>query len=77
MLEPIVKKRWNRLTYVSELLVSGTKQWDENRVRLLTVEGDANAILRINIPQMEREDSPAWYYEQSGMFTVKSAYRLA
>jgi ribonuclease HI len=77
MLEPIVKKRWNRLTYVSELMVTGTKQWDENRVRLLTVEGDANAILRINIPQMEREDSPAWYYEQSGMFTVKSAYRLA
>lgn len=77
MLEPIAKKKWNRLTYVSELMVTGGKQWDENLVKLLTMEADAEAILRIHIPQRDVVDSPAWYHEQSGMFTVRSAYRLA
>lgn len=34
-------------------------------------------ILKIKIPLQERDDWMAWNCEKSGVFTVKSAYRLA
>lgn len=34
-------------------------------------------ILKIKIPIHEMEDTPAWHYETSGHFSVRSAYKLA
>ena len=68
---------WNRLTYVKELMRDGEKQWDEHRVQHLLHTEDVVAVLRIRIPQREMEDFPAWHLEKSGLFSVKSAYKLA
>ena len=38
---------------------------------------DAEAICNIKIPRENVEDCLAWNYEKTGMFTVKSAYKLA
>jgi hypothetical protein len=38
---------------------------------------DATEILKIKIPHREVEDCVAWHYEKSGLFTVRSAYKLA
>jgi hypothetical protein len=37
---------------------------------------DAETVLQIKIPACAGEDWLAWSYNQSGMFSVKSAYRL-
>jgi hypothetical protein len=34
-------------------------------------------ILKIRLPENKRPDWVAWKYEKSGVFSVKSAYRLA
>jgi hypothetical protein len=66
------RKRW-----VSDLIVQETKTWDEQLVRNLFHEADAEHILQIKIPTLTGEDYVAWHYEKNGMFSVKSAYRLA
>jgi ribonuclease HI len=38
---------------------------------------DAEEILRIRIPQTNGEDYIAWHYETTGIFSIRSAYRLA
>lgn len=38
---------------------------------------DAEVIKAIKIPTRQREDIVAWHYEKSGIFTVRSTYRLA
>ena len=38
---------------------------------------DAEEILKLRIPTVGEEDFIAWHYEKNGMFSVKSAYRLA
>jgi hypothetical protein len=38
---------------------------------------DAEAVRGIKIPAHKPDDILAWHYEKSGMFTVRSAYKLA
>lgn len=76
-LKILEKKTWNRLIYVRELIVTDTKTWNEPLIRHIIREEDADEILKIRIPQREEEDFPAWHYEKTGIFSVRSAYRLA
>jgi hypothetical protein len=38
---------------------------------------DVAEVLKIRIPQRGGEDFVAWHYEKSGLFSVRSAYKLA
>ena len=38
---------------------------------------DAEEILNLRVQSVGEGDLVAWHYEKSGMFSVKSAYRLA
>lgn len=76
-LKILEKKTWNRLIYVRELIVTDTKTWNEPLIRHIIREEDADEILKIRIPQREEEDFPAWHYEKTGIFSVRSVYRLA
>lgn len=76
-LEPLKKKTWNRLTYVCELMILGTKEWNEPLIRLVMKEDDALEILKTRIPANETTDYPAWHFEKTGLFSVRSAYKLA
>lgn len=53
------------------------KAWDEQMVGHLFPHEDAETILKIRIPQWDKEEYPAWHLETHGLFTVKSVYRLA
>lgn len=57
--EVIQKKNWNRLTYVHELLIPGTNAWNEALIRHVATEEDANAILKIHVPNQETSHFPA------------------
>jgi hypothetical protein len=62
---------------VSELIDGDTHQWDLQK--LLTnkfSQVDIDRIMQISISGIAGEDWTAWAYEKSGLFTVKSAYRM-
>ncbi|KAK1647773.1 hypothetical protein QYE76_065578 [Lolium multiflorum] len=50
-------------------------QWTENHDTKKELQ--EKAILRIQLPQQEQAERVAWHYETNGLFSVKSAYRLA
>jgi hypothetical protein len=70
-------KKNSRRRWVNQLIDSGTRSWNEHLIRELFQEHDVQAILSIKLPQQDLEDRVAWHYERNGVFTVRSAYRLA
>lgn len=54
-----------------------TKEWKTELVKQIFHVFDAEEICHLKIPKSNMEDSVAWHYEKSGVFTVKSAYKLA
>ena len=62
--------------YVSELIDAATKAWDHQKVHEHLQPPDAELILKIPLSTRNIADSWAWHYERSGLFTVRSAYRL-
>jgi hypothetical protein len=65
------------LRWVSQLMHSGEHEWDEQRLRSCIYPHDVEDVLRIRPMRHGRDDMVAWAYEKSGIFTVKSDYRLA
>lgn len=64
------------ITLVAELLNPVTGGWDEALVHDLFQPDDAKAILSISICD-GTEDYLAWYFDHRGLFSVKSAYKVA
>jgi len=64
------------LTRVSELIDPTTGGWDEQLIRDIFWSQDAEEILRIHINE-HMEDWPARHYDAKGLFSIKSAYKLA
>jgi hypothetical protein len=56
---------------------SGQCEWDEQVLRTCMYLHDVEAMLRIRLSERIEPDFVAWFYEKSGLFTVKSAYHLA
>jgi hypothetical protein len=52
-------------------------EWKEEVVRENFRDVDAHLIMNIRLPSYPTEDFVSWYYEKSGVFSVRSAYRLA
>jgi hypothetical protein len=76
-LKTSLNKGRSRLRWVSQLMQPGRSGWDEQILNSCLYPHDVEAILRIRLSDREGEDMLAWFYEKSGIFTVKSAYRLA
>jgi hypothetical protein len=76
-LKTMGKASRNRWKWVSDLIEPTTKMWNEDLIRKIFYPPDAEHILQIKLPFFSGEDYLAWHYEKSGLFTVKSAYRLA
>jgi hypothetical protein len=74
--KPVTPRRSCVLTRVSELIDPTTGEWDEQLIRDIFWPQDADEILRIPINE-HTEDWPAWHFDAKGLFSVKSAYKLA
>lgn len=61
---------------VSNLLSLDSKTWDEDILRDLFNDRDQQCIRSIKLNEEEGEDILYWCKENSGLYTVKSAYRL-
>ena len=65
----------NPVQLVSDLLDLDTENWDDAMVRQIFLPPDAEAIFVMPRPRRGGEDSWAWAWEKSGVFTIRSAYR--
>lgn len=61
---------------VKDLFVQGTREWNVDKIRELFHTHDADDILKLKVLQ-HGTDISAWHFENSGIFSVKSAYKLA
>jgi hypothetical protein len=59
------------------LMKDGSREWDEQKLDLHLYPHDKEEVLKIWPMQQNQDDMVAWFYEKSGIFTVKSAYQLA
>ena len=66
-----------RLRWVSQLMRRDVRDWDMDLVRKIFHDHDAEEVLKIRIPSRPTEDSLAWNFEKSGLFSVRSTYKLA
>jgi hypothetical protein len=58
-------------------MMANAREWDEQRLWMCLYPHDVEELLKIRPMQHGRDDFVAWYYERSGIFMVKIAYRLA
>jgi hypothetical protein len=65
-----------RIRRVSDLL-DGHGNWKEELIRTKFIPVDADLILNIKSSRRMSEDILAWQPEKSGIFSVRSAYKLA
>ena len=66
----------NRLRRVSDL-ISADGAWKVDLIRNNFYPIDAEAVLKFSPSKRMAEDMIAWHPEKSGLFSVRSAYRLA
>jgi hypothetical protein len=71
------RKSRSRLIWVSQLMRANRREWDEQIIKACMYPHDAEEVLRIRLSQRQEDDFLAWHYESSGVFTVRSAYKLA
>jgi hypothetical protein len=53
------------------------REWDTELLRTCFYSHDIEEIIKITLSDRMQEDVLAWQYEKSGLFSVKSAYKLA
>jgi len=73
---PITPRGGSLITKVSDLMDPSTGTWDESLITDVFWPEDAEAILMIPT-DYEAVEWPAWHYDSKGVFSVKSAYKLA
>jgi hypothetical protein len=69
-------RKSSRLIKVKSL-IGPDQKWNEDLVNKTFSPHDAEQILGIKLPRKPCNDFAAWNYEKSGIFSVKSAYKLA
>lgn len=72
----ITQRGRNLINKVNDLIDPATNSWDEGLVKQILLPEDAEIILKIPI-QENMQDFIAWHFDKKGIFSVKSAYRVA
>jgi hypothetical protein len=67
-----MKKGRARFRWVSQLMVPGRREWNEQVINACMHPHDAEQVLRIRLSDRIQDDHIAW-----GVFSVRSAYMLA
>lgn len=62
---------------MNQLMHADRKEWNTELIRQMFHNFYAEEIIKIAIPRSDVKDHIAWHHERNGVFTVRSAYRLA
>jgi hypothetical protein len=65
-------REWDNQVLMKENL----REWDDQVLRSCLYPHDIEAVKQIRPAQMGEDDFVAWFYEKSGLFSIKSAYKL-
>jgi ribonuclease HI len=76
-MKPIGSTRTCRLRRMSHLIDQRLKIWDEAKVRKYFYQCDVEEIMKIKLSPNIDTDWVSWNFEKSGLFSVRSTYRLA
>jgi hypothetical protein len=58
-------------------MVPRRREWNEQVINACMYSHDAEEVLQIRLSDRIQEDYIAWALERTGMFSMKSAYKLA
>jgi hypothetical protein len=72
----MMKKGRLRLKWISQLMILGWREWDFELLRTYMYDHDIDQVKKLWLSNT-LEDIVAWHYERHGLFSVRSAYRLA
>ena len=75
-MRPLVARVPDPPQLVAELIDSGNARWNMELVKQVFLPFDAQAIFQIPICQRNVEDYWSWMFEKSGVFSVRSCYRM-
>jgi hypothetical protein len=75
-LKPLTVNTDTNLSRVADLIDQASGQWNEELVRDTLSPMDAEAALRLPRPRHGGDDFWAWNEEKTGVYSVRSAYRL-
>lgn len=75
-LKPLVRRPTATAQRVCDLFVPGTRVWDEGAVRRSFMALEAAEVMKIKLSTRLQEDVLAWAFENHGIYSVRSAYRL-
>jgi hypothetical protein len=67
-----VRRGHSRIRWVSKLMHGNRREWDEEKLRSCFLPHDVTEIRKIRLSD-RAEDMIAWFYERTGLFTVRSA----
>ena len=66
----------DNLVRVSQLIEGEKDRWNEEMIRYVFENEYAEAILQIPLRRTNNEDTPCWFPNPKGMFSVMNAYRV-
>jgi hypothetical protein len=73
----LMKKGRTRIRWVAQLMVPGRREWDVPLLRTVLFPHEVQDVLKVRLSDRAQDDHIAWFYEKTGVFSVKSAYHLA
>ena len=76
-IKPRAGRTNTRIRKVNQLITRDTNRWNEDMVRDVFYPEDTPWILNIQLPSHPCKDLPTWHYKRNGIFSVKSAHKLA
>jgi hypothetical protein len=69
-------KGQSRLRWVLQLMILGQRKWDLELLRTCMYDHDIDQVRKLRLSNTPK-DTVVRHYDRHGLFTVRSAYRLA
>ncbi|CAN1163691.1 hypothetical protein LINPERHAP2_LOCUS25149 [Linum perenne] len=60
-----------------DLAIPGGLEWDEEHIEMMFNERDPTQILSMPPSNPGRRDKQVWHFSKNGVYTIRSAYRVA
>jgi hypothetical protein len=73
----LMKRGRAHIRWVSQLMVPCHREWGVPILRSVLFPHEVQEVLKVRLSYRAPDDHVAWFYEKSGVFSVKSAYHLA
>jgi hypothetical protein len=76
LLHPVACLRYQPPQLVNELIDNYNVAWDSQKLQTLFLPMDHELIMSIPLSTRGQDDFWAWHYDRSGVFSVRTAYRM-